>query len=177
MDFEGQTELVSQASISTLEQLPEIDDLGWKIVVHQELGTETRLIAQQRRNLILLGISILLVTAVAATFWGRQLTGPIIRLTEAASQIEAGDLHVQAPVYAGDEIGLLATSFNSMTNQVRELVSTLEQRVEERTAALVTSAEVGRSLATILDEPESGACCGAARAKCVQLLPRPHLSF
>ncbi len=152
MDFEGQTELVSQATISTLEQLPEIDDLGWKIVVHQELGTETRLIAQQRRNLILLGISILLVTAVAATYWGSQLTEPIIRLTEAATQIEAGNLHVQAPVYAGDEIGLLANSFNSMTGQVRELVSTLEQRVQERTAALVTSAEVGRSLATILDE-------------------------
>jgi nitrate/nitrite-specific signal transduction histidine kinase len=57
-----------------------------------------------------------------------------------------------------DEIGLLATTFNSMTSQLRGTVGMLEQRVAERTAALdartkalATSTEVSRRLSTILD--------------------------
>jgi GAF domain-containing protein len=53
-----------------------------------------------------------------------------------------------------DEIGNLAEAFNSMTSQLRDLIGSLEKRVEERTRALTTSTEVSRRLSTILDEKQ-----------------------
>ena len=74
----------------------------------------------------------------------------------------AGDLQQAVVVEREDEIGLLAGAFNSMTTQLRELISSLEGRVKERTEALrrralqmETSMRVSRDLtASILDIDE-----------------------
>jgi GAF domain-containing protein len=69
-----------------------------------------------------------------------------------AARVAAGDLQAQAPIESDDEIGALATTFNVMTSQLRETLESLEGRVQERTKALATSAEVSRRLALINDE-------------------------
>jgi GAF domain-containing protein len=63
-----------------------------------------------------------------------------------------------AKVEREDEIGALARAFNSMTAQLRELIGGLEQRVadrtrdlEQRSAYLEASAEVGRAATSILE--------------------------
>jgi GAF domain-containing protein len=53
-----------------------------------------------------------------------------------------------------DEVAYLTTVFNSMTAQLQETLTSLEQRVAERTKALATSTEVSRRLSTILDEKQ-----------------------
>jgi len=50
-----------------------------------------------------------------------------------------------------DEIGDLALSFNSMTAQLRGIVSTLEERIQARTEQLRASADVGRTAASVLE--------------------------
>jgi PAS domain S-box-containing protein len=82
----------------------------------------------------------------------RQIVQPIQALAKAAERIGAGDLTSQVNVPSNDEIGTLATIFNSMATQLRDLISTLEQRVADRTKALATSAEVSRRLSNILDQ-------------------------
>ncbi len=57
-----------------------------------------------------------------------------------------------AKVESGDETGTLALTFNNMISQLSGLIGTLEQRVADRTKALVTSAEVSRRLSTLLDQ-------------------------
>jgi GAF domain-containing protein len=49
------------------------------------------------------------------------------------------------------EIAQVASTFNEMTSRLREFITSLEQRVADRTKALATSAEVTRHLAAILD--------------------------
>ena len=56
-----------------------------------------------------------------------------------------------AKVDGPSEIILVASAFNEMTSRLREFITTLEQRVADRTKALATSAEVTRHLAAILD--------------------------
>lgn len=79
------------------------------------------------------------------------VTRPLATLLGSIQQIAAGDLTQVVQVKSQDELGALAVAFNSMTTQLRDLVSTLEQRVAGRTRALATSAEISRSLSTILD--------------------------
>jgi signal transduction histidine kinase/CHASE3 domain sensor protein len=66
---------------------------------------------------------------------GQQITRPVGKLARTAQAIGAGDLTARAEVRSGDEMGMLATTFNQMTAQVRSLVLSLEQRVRERERA------------------------------------------
>jgi len=100
------------------------------------------------------------VALVLALVWltVRQAFQPIGTLTGTATAITAGDLTRVAPVEGEDEIGVLARAFNSMTGQLRGLISGLEQRVAERTAELErravqlqAAAEVARVATSVLN--------------------------
>jgi len=54
-------------------------------------------------------------------FLSRAILGPLGRLTQAARQIERGNLDLTVPIASHDEIGELAGAFNSMAAGLREL--------------------------------------------------------
>jgi len=66
----------------------------------------------------------------------RSITRNVIKLTTTAGELRGGNLEVRAEIDSADELGQLADSFNAMAARIHRLVSTLEQRVEERTADL-----------------------------------------
>lgn len=88
----------------------------------------------------------------------RQLTAPIAALESGARRVAAGQLDQPVPVQSNDELGALARVFNLMTEQLRNLIGGLEQRVNDRTADLkrrsdylAASAEVARAASSILE--------------------------
>jgi signal transduction histidine kinase len=92
--------------------------------------------------LVLVALTVAMATGlVLAWVLGRQIATPLVRLAHTVAAIGAGDLTAQAAVASRDEIGVLASSFNAMTSQVRSLVGSLEERVRERERA---EAEVRR---------------------------------
>lgn len=107
-----------------------------------------------RNNIILTTIATLIAIVVAG-FLGvlaaRQITNPISELAATAQLISEGDLTRTTDIRANDEIGALATAFNRMTTQLRDLIGSLEQRVADRTKALSSVAEVGIAASTILE--------------------------
>jgi putative methionine-R-sulfoxide reductase with GAF domain len=115
-------------------------------------------IAQQQNLQILLAVTILLAAMLVVGFGFAFLAGrtlrPIGELTSLASAIASGDFSRRTNVRSNDELGTLAQAFDSMTGQVQELITTLEQRVADRTKAVATSAEVSRRLSTILNRKE-----------------------
>jgi|RhiMetdeSRZDD1v2_1073273.scaffolds.fasta_scaffold11643_4 putative methionine-R-sulfoxide reductase with GAF domain len=152
--YEGTESVVSAARVTSTDPQAKaaIQNLDWKLVAHQNAADNLAPVRQQTTSTLLIALVILALSAAASIFLSQTLTGPIVRLTNAAQQISAGDITVQAKVESGDEIGALAISFNTMTAQLRELIGSLEQRVADRTKALATSTEVGRRLSTILDQ-------------------------
>ncbi len=80
---------------------------------------------------------------------GQYIAGPILRLTNVAEQISAGDFTVQATVESKDETGLLAAAFNTMTAQLRNFINSLETQVRERTNDLALSIEIGQKASAI----------------------------
>jgi len=151
MIYEDELSIVTQAPVQTLEGNPYIDNLGWVVAFHQHRDEAFAPINAQLQGTILVMVFVVALAAAAAFFIAQLLTRPITQLTTTAEEVAAGDLTSQAQVTSSDEIGTLATTFNSMTTQLRETLEGLEQRVADRTKALATSAEVSRRLATILD--------------------------
>lgn len=88
---------------------------------------------------IIILISLLLAAVAISLGIGGIIAAPILRLTQTANQIVAGDLTAQANVTSRDETGLLAQAFNTMTLRLRETLAGLEQRVEERTSELLVA--------------------------------------
>lgn len=79
----------------------------------------------------------------------RQIARPILALTNAATQVAAGDLTPTAPVLTKDEVGVLAQAFNQMTSQLRISRHTLEdynrtlaEKVRERTQELSDTLQI-----------------------------------
>jgi len=99
----------------------------------------------QIRLSILQAIVILTGLFLAATIISlaiaRVISAPVIRLTQTANQIVAGDLTARAVVDSRDEIGILAHAFNTMTARLREILEGLEKRIEDRTAELKVANE------------------------------------
>jgi GAF domain-containing protein/HAMP domain-containing protein len=84
---------------------------------------------------LIASIIISIVTALVA----RSLANPISALAKVANLISQGDLNARAKVNSADEIGVLGSAFNSMTNQLQSTLVGLEQRITERTADLQRS--------------------------------------
>lgn len=101
---------------------------------------------------VTLGIigGIALVALVIAVMIGlvmtRRITNPLTSLAKTSQQIAAGDLSARAPhVASGDEIGVLAASFNQMADQVSGLLDRVQarsQELEERTREMEASQRV-----------------------------------
>ncbi len=111
--------------------------------------------------IFLIGLTAAGLVAAAAYAVARQISRPILALAETSTQMAAGDLNRTVEIHLEDEIGTLARAFNSMAAQLRTLITGLEQRVAERTAALehravqlTTAADVGRAVVSIL-QPEA----------------------
>jgi signal transduction histidine kinase len=110
-------------------------------------------------------LGVALLTAVLAAVITRQLTQPIVSLTQSAVRIAGGDLTQTVDLDRRDEIGVLARAFNVMTRELRSLYEELEHKVAERTRQLVEAnlelrykamqlklgAEMGRIATSILD--------------------------
>lgn len=97
-------------------------------------------------------LAMAVIAIILAFFITRSITSPITKLVNVAENIARGNLALQVEVTQRDEIGVLARAFNTMTERLRDLIGTLEQRVADRTKALATSTEVSRRLSTILDQ-------------------------
>jgi signal transduction histidine kinase len=129
------------------------------------LGLSLAGVEEQVRGLLKLWGGVTLAFLLVGTFviygFSRRITNPVKQLTEHAQKIAAGHLEEQIPVKSRDEIGQLATAFNSMTGalqvtmsdkegalaELQELNRTLEDRIRQRTAELQErSAALERSL-------------------------------
>jgi two-component system NtrC family sensor kinase len=113
------------------------------------------------RYVLLFGVGSLLLE-LGIMFWvlRQQISRPLVRFTQAADQVAAGNFQVKLESSRDDELGRLANAFGLMAQEVhrreeelRQANEGLEQRVEERTRELrevhkqlvETARQVGRA--------------------------------
>lgn len=100
--------------------------------------------------IILAAMSALFILGlIGATVLNRRLLlDPLGRLFAGTRAVTVGDLDTRVELKRGDELGMLADSFNSMVEQLRESERNLERQVQERTAELHAIIEISRILAS-----------------------------
>jgi signal transduction histidine kinase/CheY-like chemotaxis protein/HPt (histidine-containing phosphotransfer) domain-containing protein len=109
------------------------------IVVEQEWAEALALAISTVRIILTLVVAMLVISGTLGFLSVRQIVRPIQTMATTAQAISAGDLSQQVHITRHDELGILAEVFNSMTTQLRGLITGLEQRVTERTASLQTA--------------------------------------
>lgn len=131
---------------------PLFDFSGNVIGVIEVVKDRSPLISQQiDRNLyfVISTLAILIVTALGLGFIIQRMLEPIGKLTRSATAIAAGSFDDVILVESNDEIGTLATAFNTMTTHLRNFIDSLEQRVAARTRDLNLAAEIGRQVSQV----------------------------
>lgn len=139
LTYRGKPSLVSIQPVRSTTQSAEMDSisqLGWSIIVHQELSEALQPVQDQEKATVVISMVVLVLAALAGFVASQRIVSPIVGLTNAASRIATGDLSIRAPIETDDEIGRLAAAFNLMTAQLGQTLSSLEGRVAERTADL-----------------------------------------
>ncbi len=112
---------------------------NWGVIVIQkeaEVLEPNRLFGEWVLKIV--GIVLLTMSCLSWILANNQIK-PLSDLTVAATNISVGSLTDRVNIKRNDEIGLLAIAFNTMANQLSELINNLEDKVEERTAELATA--------------------------------------
>ena len=121
----------------------------WRIVAlvprEMVLGTSSRLF----NRLVVAGIAIVLVGTLIGWLASRQITKPLLRVTEAAEALAAGDYEQRLALARRDEIGRLAATFDVMAHRITEARNRTDAARSEAEAA---NAAKSRFLGTMSHE-------------------------
>jgi two-component system NtrC family sensor kinase len=120
--------------------------LGVVDVVISLEAIDHKLAAIRTSAILLASLGILLLAAGVSLFARWLVVRPVAALVVGTQQITRGDLEHELRTPHGDELGMLASSFNDMTRslkrareELRALADSLEHQVEERTAELTAA--------------------------------------
>ena len=107
-------------------------------VVALDIAADT-IVQQQRQILvqsIVIFLAVLALGIILGNLAGNALTRPMTKLAQGALAFASGKFGQRVDINTHDEIGDLAKTFNSMAEEIQNLIGSLEKRVTERTADL-----------------------------------------
>lgn len=136
----------SSAAVAPMKTQP-----AWSVVFFQPQAVFLAPVEDQTRATTLLACVIACLITGAALALSQRIMRPITRLTAVARKVAAGDLMARARVESNDEIGVLATAFNSMTGRLQILIQSLEQQVARLTSTQTALRESEDRFRTIFE--------------------------
>lgn len=139
---------------NVLGAIAPVRSVRWNVVVELPTAEAYAPIIKMLGVMSLALLMALALTIAAGVYFSRQIVRPLQRLTEASTQISAGNMQTRVNIRSRNELGILATAFNGMTEQLEDLYTTLEQRVISRTRRLEVAASLGERLSGILKVDE-----------------------
>lgn len=114
-------------------------------------------IAQNKIAIIVgvISLIVMLVIIVIATIISNKITNPIRKLVMAMGWVANGDLSKTIEITAKDEIGALATGYNKMIVQLKELIANVNTSASTLTAASRSLMESGEHSANAVTQVAS----------------------
>ena len=128
---DGQGLYLNYAQIPVIGVYRWLDE--WELVLLVEMQQQEALAPARELawTIFIVGFTSAGLLTVGVYLLARQISRPILAITNTAIKVADGDLTPVAPVLTEDEVGMLAKAFNQMTKQLRRLYTSFEEKVAQ----------------------------------------------
>jgi HD-GYP domain-containing protein (c-di-GMP phosphodiesterase class II) len=138
-------------SVEMLGTYSPVTVLDWAVVVQKPQYEAYAGVAEMQRTARLLALLAVLLSIGVSIFAARRITNPLQVLTESGRALARGDFSQRVHLRSRTEIGELAETFNTMSEELEQFVKDLKQAAEENRALFLGSIQM---LAGAVDEKD-----------------------
>jgi HD-GYP domain-containing protein (c-di-GMP phosphodiesterase class II) len=128
-----------------------VPSLKWAVIAQKKTSEAYQGIYEMQRNARLLAILAVLMSVIISVVAARRITTPLDVLTEGSRAIAQGDFSRRVEVRSRTEIGELAHTFNSMSDEIERYIEDLKRAAAENRALFIGSIQM---LAGAVDEKD-----------------------
>jgi HD-GYP domain-containing protein (c-di-GMP phosphodiesterase class II) len=125
--------------------------LNWAVVVQKPRREAYRGVIEMQRTARLLALLAVLLSIGVSIFAARRITSPLKVLTESSRALARGDFSQRVNLLSSTEIGELAHTFNTMSDELQRYVEDLKRAAEENKELFMGSIQM---LAGAVDEKD-----------------------
>ncbi len=125
--------------------------LDWAVVVQKPSRDAYRDVYEMQRTARLLAIVAVLLSIFVSIVAARRITNPLHVLTQSSRALARGDFSQRVHLWSRTEIGELAQTFNTMSEELERFVEDLKRAAEENRALFMGSIQM---LAGAVDEKD-----------------------
>jgi HD-GYP domain-containing protein (c-di-GMP phosphodiesterase class II) len=125
--------------------------LDWAVVVQKPQREAYRGVIEMQRNGRLLALAAVLLSVGVSIFAARRITSPLQVLTQSSRALARGDFSQRVNLWSRTEIGELAHTFNTMSDELERFVEHLKRAAEENRELFMGSIQM---LAGAVDEKD-----------------------
>jgi len=138
-------------NIEMLGTYSPVTALDWAVVVQKPQLEAYRGVYEMQRTARLLALLAVLLSIGVSIFAARRITNPLQILTESSRALARGDFSQRVHLWSRTEIGELAETFNTMSQELEQFVEDLKRAAEENRALFLGSIQM---LAGAVDEKD-----------------------
>ncbi|MGC2474561.1 MAG: HD domain-containing phosphohydrolase [Candidatus Sulfotelmatobacter sp.] len=128
-----------------------VTSLNWAVIVQKPRREAYRSVYEMQRTGRLLALLVVLLSVGVSIFAARRITYPLHVLTESSRALARGDFSQRVHVWSRTEIGELAQTFNTMSEELERFVEDLKRAADENRALFMGSIQM---LAGAVDEKD-----------------------
>ncbi len=125
--------------------------LDWAVVVQKTQREAYRGVYEMQHTARLLALLAVLLSIGVSIFAARRITNPLQTLTQSSRALARGDFSQRVALRSRTEIGELAATFNTMSQELEHFVEDLKRAAEENRALFLGSIQM---LAGAVDEKD-----------------------
>jgi len=140
-----------KTSVEMLGTYSPVTTLDWAVVVQKRQLEAYRGVYEMQRTARLLALLAVLLSIGISIFAARIITNPLQILTQSSRALARGDFSQRVHLRSRTEIGELAETFNTMSQELEQFVEDLKRAAEENHALFLGSIQM---LAGAVDEKD-----------------------
>jgi HD-GYP domain-containing protein (c-di-GMP phosphodiesterase class II) len=141
----------NNSTIQMLGTYSPVTAFDWAVVVQKPQYEAYAGVAEMQRDARLLALLAVLVSIGISIFAARRITNPLQILTQSSRALARGDFSQRAHLRSRTEIGELAETFNTMSEELEHFIEDLKRAAEENRALFLGSIQM---LAGAVDEKD-----------------------
>ncbi|MGY0374056.1 methyl-accepting chemotaxis protein [Clostridium sp. JNZ J1-5] len=129
-----------------------VPEVNWVLSATRNISDMKEAVTNMLKVVLIVTILAIIASVMIGILISRSITLPINKLVGLMGQAAEGDLTVRSNVKSKDELGLLSTSFNSMTEKIRELVQKIDSSINTVSSTADTLVDTSENTSLSIDE-------------------------